>query len=203
MHRTCLAAVTIIGLINGCSQAAEPTPTRQHYLAHSRMREFAEQEAKRGGSVLVAFSESDVEPVSYAAFVTYAEASENAPATCRLQIAESVSGRIRVVEDTDHLLFCSTVVDPEIERKQLFVNASRGAISIHEQRDKKSSTFEFVKDDGSWVVSKVAFSYPEQDGRPGEIRVINEQGEFTGSTERTRVSDFNARSANLIRKVVR
>jgi len=167
------------------------------------MLEIAEQEAKEAGSVLVAFSESNIESVSYAVFVTYSEASESDPATCRLKIVEDAVGRVRLVEETDHLLFCSTVADAEIERKQLRVTANNGAISIHEQRDNKSSTYEFINDHGRWLVSKVELRYPEQDGRTEDIRVVNEQGVVPGSIERTRVSDFNARSANLIRKVVR
>jgi len=92
MQRTCLAAVTIIGLINGCSQAAEQVATENHSPAHSRMLEIARQEAKDGEGVLVAFSESNVGSVPYAVFVTYSEANESDPATCLLKIAEGVAG---------------------------------------------------------------------------------------------------------------
>jgi hypothetical protein len=203
MHRTCLVAVAIFGLISGCGQAAEQAPAGNHYPTHSSLVEIAKREAQEEGGTLVAFSESSFKSVPYFVTVTYSDASENDPATCRLKIAESVAGKIHVVEETDHLLFCSTVVAAEIERKQLFVNADQGAISIQEQRDKKKSAFEFVNDNGDWVVSKVAFNYPEQDTTTDELRVINEEGAFPGGMQRTRVSDFDARSAKLARNIVR
>jgi hypothetical protein len=202
MHRIFFASLAVIALANGCSQAATQSPDRQ-VPKHTNMLELANQKAQENGNILVAFAESTGNAAPYAVLVSYSGADESDPATCRVQIVEGVAGKIHVVEETDHLLFCSTVADAEVEQKQLSVKANANKISIHEERDKKNSTFEFVKGNSDWVVSKVSFNYPEQNTDTAEIDVIHEEGSFPGSLARTRVSDFDASSANLIRKIIR
>ena len=203
MHKAILASITVVLSMSGCSQAATLPPSTENQAARDTMLEVAKQAARAKQSSLVAFAESTVDAASYAVFVTYSPANEDAAATCRLQIIENDRGRIRVVEETDHLLFCSNVVDAEVEQKQLSLVATKSQISLHEQRDKTNSTFEFVKSNSVWVVSKASFNYPEQNVGSAEVEVIHEEGAFPGSLAKTRVSEFDASSARLIRKTIR
>jgi hypothetical protein len=202
MSRPFFALLAITALISGCSQAAIPTAgDKNQILSESNMLQLARQQVKEKESV-VAIAESKIKSVSYAVFVTYSNADESNPATCRLRIIEGGARGGRVIEDTDHLLYCSTVVDAEIERKQLSVVADHENISIYEERDNSNSKFEFFKEGNDWVISKASFNYPEQ-SVSADIRVIHAEGAFPGSLARTRVSDFDASSANLHRTVVR
>lgn len=204
MARKYFALLAIAALMSGCSQAATPAHgERSQPPADTSMLVLAKQGAQEKGSTLVAFAESIIKSVPYAVFVTYSVADEHNPATCSLQIVERVGRTIRVLEETDHLLFCSAVLDANVEQEQLSVRAENDQIWIYEERDKKNSTFEFVHNGNDWVVRRVSFNYPEQSMDSADVDVINEEGTFPGSMARTRVSDFDASSANLTRKVIR
>lgn len=203
-QKNCLLLCVAILTAASCNRTAASQSGGEHVAITAGKDAFdlATQASLKHGRTLVSLAKSATGSIPYAVLVSYSEADDNNPATCHLQILESEAGKVRVVQETDHLLICSTVADANVERKQLSIKADKGRISMYEERDKKNSAFEFVKNNNDWVISKVIFNYPEANANTDDIEVVTEEGAFPGSLSRTRVADFDASSANLIKKIV-
>jgi hypothetical protein len=118
----------------------------------------------------------------------------SSPSSCSVSIVEwdEGKGKGEVVATNNSILECSLALSVEEVKERAEVSVENDKISISGDGDKGGVEFDLYREsDGLWYVSRVSFTYPEEDSESGDVIVVKEVVSLQRAVRHLRFSDYS------------